>query len=192
MRLCIDFDEVVADSAAAIIALHNEHYGTNYRREDITSSRVEDVWGGTKEEWEAKLDEFFSAKNVKYLNPIAGSIPAMGALKKAGHELYVITARGDSDIEATELWLKLHFPDAFKGVHYGCARANDPSKIRSKPQMCKELGIELMIDEHLSNARQCADEGIRVFLFDQPWNQRELPEGVERVHTWEEIVKKLT
>jgi hypothetical protein len=192
MRIGIDFDEVVADSAAAIIALHNKQYATNYKKEDITSYHVEDVWGGTKEEWEAKLDEFFSAKNVQYLDPIAGSIPAMDSLKKAGHELYIITARGDSDIEATELWLKLHFPDTFNGVHYGHARLNDPEKTRSKPQMCKELGIKLMIDDHLSNAKQCADEGIKVFLFDQPWNQRELPEGVERVRTWEEIVKKLS
>jgi uncharacterized protein len=191
MKLGIDFDETVADSIMAIIKLHNDQYGTNYKKEEVTQYHVHEVWGGTQEGWMAKLDEFFSAKNVEHLDPIAGSIPAIDALKKAGHELYIVTARSDSDIEATELWLKLHFPETFKGIHYGQARSDDPVKKRTKSEMCKELGIELMIDDHMSVAKDCSAAGLKVFLFDQPWNQGELPSGVERVYSWDEIVEKL-
>jgi uncharacterized HAD superfamily protein len=192
MRIGIDFDETLVDSMKAIIKLHNEQYGTHYKKDDVTEYHVENIWGGTKEEWTAKLDDFLSAKNTAHFDPIPGAIPAIDALKSAGHELYIITARGDSDVEATELWLTKHFPSTFEGVHYGHVRSDDPAKRRKKADMCKELGIELMIDDHISVAKNCSEEGIRVLLLDEPWNQGELPPGVARVYSWEEIVKKLT
>jgi uncharacterized HAD superfamily protein len=70
--------------------------------------------------------------------------------------------------------------------------STDPAKKRLKSAMCKELGIQVMIDDHMSVAKDCAEAGIRVLLFDQPWNQGELPMGAERVHSWDEIVKKLS
>jgi phosphoglycolate phosphatase-like HAD superfamily hydrolase len=155
---------------------------------------------------------------IEHLDPIAGAIAAIDALKKAGHELYIITARSDRDIEATELWLARHFfsswPETFKGVHYGQSRAKDPAQRRLKSALCRELGIELMIDDTLSNARDCAEAGIRVLLLDRPWNQvgdagggagaaddassgaggsgePPLPAGVERVRGWEEVVENI-
>ena len=192
MRIGIDFDETLADSIQMIIKLHNKQYGTNYKKEEVVKYKVEEIWDGTKEEWMAKLDDFFSAKNVKNLDPVAGAIPAIDALKKAGHELYIITARGEGDVEATELWLKKHFPETFKGIHYAHVRSEDPAKKRKKADICKELGVKLMIDDHMSVAKNCSEEGIRVLLIDEPWNQGELPEHVERVFSWEEIVKKLS
>src|ERR1700735_4313362 len=103
MRIGIDFDDTIAASIEAIVKLHNRQYGTNYKREDVTQYHAHEVWGGTQEEWGKKLDEFFSVKNVEHLDPVAGAIRAIDALKRAGHELYIITARSDSDIEATEL-----------------------------------------------------------------------------------------
>jgi uncharacterized HAD superfamily protein len=55
-----------------------------------------------------------------------------------------------------------------------------------------------MIDDTLSNARDCAETGIRVLLMDRPWNQvgadsteLALPAGVERVRGWEEVVERV-
>jgi uncharacterized HAD superfamily protein len=191
MRIGIDFDDTVAASIEAIIKLHNRDFDTNYKREDATVWHLEDLWGIDKDVFQARLDEFFSAKNVEYLDPVAGAIPAIDALKAAGHELYIITARHDDYVEATELWLKLHFSDTFKGIHYGHSRSEDPAKKRLKSAICKELGIELLIDDHMNNAIDCSAQGINFFLLDQPWNQGELPPGVTRVFSWDEIVKKI-
>lgn len=81
MLLGIDFDDVVADSIGVIVKLHNEQHGTNFKREDVFTYYVHEVWGGTQEEWRAKLDEFFGTKHLADLNPIAGAIPAMRELK---------------------------------------------------------------------------------------------------------------
>ena len=49
-----------------------------------------------------------------------------------------------------------------------------------------------MIDDQPMNVLDCVMKGIRVLLFDQTWNRKMvLPEGVERVMSWEEIVEKI-
>ena len=195
MRIGIDFDDVVTDSVNLIVKLHNQHYGTDFRKDQMTHYTVEKSWGGSKEEWRAKLDEFFSAKNLVHLDPMAGSLAGIKALKDMGHELYIVTGRGSAkdDVAATEQWLIAHFPNVFKGVHYANHIAADQLTVtrREKSEICKENKIELLIDDNPRIAAECATAGIRVFLFDQPWNQGEFPAGVERVHSWDEIVEKL-
>lgn len=195
MRIGIDFDDVVADSMRAIATLHNKKYGTNFKKDDAFSYKVNEVWGGTKEEWREKLDAFLSTDHLMDLDPMAGSLLGIDALKKQGHELYIVTARGEGDIPATERWIERHFPNVFKDVHY-CGliagiRITKETTRRTKSQVCNEHGIELMIDDNPDFAKECAAEGVKVMLFDQPWNRGELPPGVERVYSWDEIMRKL-
>lgn len=193
MRIGIDFDDVVADSVKAIIMLHNNKYGTAFKKEEFISYRVEDVWGGTKEEWRIKLNEFFSTDHLVSLDPMAGSLLGISALKNYGHELYIVTGRSEQDIPATEMWLKMHFPEVFREVHYAqFVTKNDlGSKFREKSEICKDNGIKLMIDDNPRVAKECAEAGISVLLFDQPWNKGDFPSNVERVYSWKEIVEKL-
>jgi len=192
MRIGIDFDDVVADSMQVIVDLQNKQYGTSYKLRDATSFHLEDIWGGTKEEWQSKIDEFLSTKHLASLNPMAGVISALDALKKNGHELYIVTGRSENYVEATEQWIEKHFSDTFNGVHYANHIQADPGQRREKSDICKENGIEVMIEDYMKNAKECADAGIRVFLFDQPWNQGELSANMERVRSWDEIVQKLS
>ena len=119
---------------------------------------------------------------------MAGSLKALKTLKEKGHELYVVTGRADKDIEQTELWIETYIPDVFKDVHY----ANWATS-RKKSEICKELGIGILIDDNPGIALECANAGIRVFLFDQPWNrEQQFPDNVERVSSWDEVIAKLS
>ena len=191
MRIGIDMDDVVADSMDAIIRMNNEKYGTSLKKENIWSYHFRDVIGITREEELKRLEAVFAEDQRVTLRPMEGAIEAITALKHAGHELYVVTARPLTDALQTERWLDHRFPKAFAGVHYANLNEVDGVIVRKKSAVCKELGIELMIDDNMKNALDCASAGIRVFLFDQPWNKGELYAGVARVHSWEEIVKKI-
>jgi hypothetical protein len=39
-------------------------------------------------------------------------------------------------------------------------------KKKTKSEVCKEIGANILIDDALSNANDCADNGIHVILFD--------------------------
>lgn len=191
MRIGIDFDDVVANSLDVLMRLHNERYGTALTRADFHSFNLWEVWGGTREEAIKKIDEFFNEDQLKEISPIAGSIEAINTLKQEGHDLYVITGRAERDVAQTERWLKHHFAGVFKGVHYAHFNTLDKSP-RRKLDICKELKIELMIDDHLPTAIECAENGIKAFLFNQPNNAHAvLPPGITRVHSWNEIIEKI-
>ncbi len=193
MRIGIDFDEVVADSIKAIISLHNEQYGTNFKKEDVTEYKFENVWGGTLDEWRDKLNDFFSTKHLVRLDPMAGSMLGLRAMKERGHELYIVTGRSRVvDLDATELWLKMHFPDVFHGVHYANFLAQDPTTARrKKSEICLENRIGVLVDDHIGTALECAEAGVKVLLFNQPWNQGELLPGITRVFSWDDVVREV-
>ena len=194
MRIGIDLDETISDSIAGIMKLHNEQHGTSLRRKDFDSYVFADILGVSREEARRRVDEFFTVKHVKEIPPIEGSLGAIKTLKSSGHELYIITGRGSApeDVKHTEAWLELHFPNVFAGVHYANALAPDGSVgKRNKSEIAQSLGIQVMVDDVLKFALDCAGAGIRTLLIDKAWNQGDLPVNVERVRSWDEIVKKI-
>jgi hypothetical protein len=185
MRIGIDFDDVVADSFTAIIEMHNKIHGTFFKKDDFRDYLWEDTWGGTREDRIEEVDKFLTVDQSRMISPIAGSLKAIEKLKMKGHELYIVTGRGDKHIEQTELWIKNHFPSVFDGVHY--------TNSQKKSETCKNNGVEVLIDDNPEVAIECAKEGIRVFIFDQPWNRDyPFPANVERVVSWDEVVGKLS
>jgi uncharacterized HAD superfamily protein len=195
MRIGLDLDEVVADGMATVVALHNKRHGTSFKVEQFNTWNLHEVWGGTEEEAIKEMNDFFLSGAMRDIDPIAGSLEAIAELKAKGHELYIITGRADSYIPATEAWLEKHFPDIFLGVHYAnlFSLENQP---RKKSEICKEFGIELFVDDNTSNAIDVASVCPRVFLFDQPWNRnvespKVLPVNIERIYSWEEILRKI-
>src|SRR3989344_2809835 len=87
---------------------------------------------------------------------------------------------------------KPHSPEmTFGGVHLRNAfSVSGPS--RKKVDVCKELGVELLIDDNLVYVNECATEGTPALLFDAPWNQGVLPAGVTRISSWDEVVRYIT
>ena len=49
-----------------------------------------------------------------------------------------------------------------------------------------------MVDDSLEHALDCSENGIKVLLFNQPWNQNgELPKSITRVYNWKEVLDNL-
>ncbi len=191
MRIGIDLDEVVADSLTGIIAFHNKKYGTTLKKEDFHSYDFWETWGGTPEEAAEKVYEFFATDQLATVDHIAGSMEALAELKKQGHNLYIITGRSDDLVRETEEWVETKFPKVFSGIHFANLYTFD-GRACLKSELCKELNIDILIDDQPANVYDCATKGIRVFLFDQAWNREAiLPAGAERVLSWSEILKRI-
>jgi len=61
-----------------------------------------------------------------------------------------------------------------------------------KSAICKELGVDLIIEDAPHYIEDCSEAGIKVFIFDRPWNQ-EVRENdlITRVRDWGEIGREL-
>ena len=103
------------------------------------------------------------------------------------NEIIIITSRPLIFKERTEIWLKKHFPK----VHYTLIHSNDfhsTNKTKSKADVCKELGIKIMIEDQDRYSLECAQSGIKVVLFDKAWNQSVVHSNIFRVKTWKEAI----
>jgi len=187
MRIGVDLDEVLADTLSAVLPFHNDRYNTSLTRGDFHSYKFWEIWGGSREESVRRVHEFFDSPYAERVTPIAGARDALTRLKEAGHELHVITARSNAFIEHTKRWIGMHFPGLFDEIHFTNFYSVS-GEGRTKSSVCKNLGIEVMVEDDLHHASDCATSGIKVILIDYPWNKEESKENVARVSSWDDAV----
>ena len=65
------------------------------------------------------------------------------------------------------------------------------TKGKTKGELCKDLNVDLMIEDDPKYAEDCALKGINVLLLDKPWNQNCIEhENIIRVKNWKEILER--
>lgn len=177
--LAVDVDEVLAAFMPALVAFHNDTYGTALKPSDFFSYQFHEVWGGTIEESKVKMNRFFASEYFLNMAPIEGALDHLTRLKDH-FSLHIVTSRHLSIEEPTRAWLDKHFPGMFTAVHFG-NHYGSSGAVRSKPQMCADIKAVMLIDDSYSYAKQCAEAGVPVVLFgDYAWN-RQLEKSDDRL-----------
>jgi uncharacterized HAD superfamily protein len=189
MKIGIDIDGVIAELIDALHLWHDKEYNFSRLVHERTDFSLAYQLNCSQEESLKRLFEFFKTEDFKKVLPVKDSIEAINNLAK-NHELHVITARSKRVEEETLRWLNEHFSlDNFEKIHIS-GHDDGHNLKKSKGENCLELGIELMIEDCLAYAKEIASKGVKVLLFDRPWNPTEtLPDNIIRVKSWEEIVE---
>lgn len=193
MNIGVDIDEVLAELMDSYFQYHNQKYNTNIQKKDMFSYSFSDVFGGTEEENRLKVLDFFKSEQFQNIKLVNGALDTIKQLAQK-HQLCIITARPHVIRQETEQWLLQHFPDCFQSINL-TNQWHGVGEKQLKSQIGKKQKIDLMIDDSLSHAMDCASQGIYVLLVDfgYPWNRvsKELPENIKRVHSWKEIVEEI-
>jgi 5'(3')-deoxyribonucleotidase len=189
--IAIDIDDVLAPTTSCLANWHNLVYKSNLSVEDFHSFQWWDVWGGTEEEAIVKAFELFKSSDFINMEPISGSVEAVLTLSKQ-YDLVIVTARQNIVKEQTLTWIEKHFPNCFMNVMHGNHHSHE-GEVFTKPEMCKNIGASIFIDDVPKHALACAELGLKVFLFgDYPWNRSvDTPADVIRAKNWKEIIAKL-
>lgn len=189
--LGVDFDDVLVKSGDALAKFHNARYGTSYRNDDVTTYDISALWQCTPDEARRRVDEFVGTEFHREAEAVFGAYDALKRLNEA-YDIVIVTGRREAEHrDATIEWLTRNFLGLYRELHFTSHDDPDPEKRRLKSSVVKELRISAFIDDALPFAADVAGLGIPVFLFDTPWNRGRTPQGVVRVHSWDEVVPKL-
>lgn len=188
MLIAVDLDDVLGDSNTALLSWHNKKYGTTLEKKDCGAYDLSKIWGGTRQETAEKLYAYVREGHVDSVAPIDGAWEVLQELKEE-HELFVMTARPQDIAQQTRGWIDKHFPGIFSDIFFSDHNVLETS-LHKKTELCRILGIDILIDDSLEFALDCHAVVSDVLLFDQeyPWNTaHSLPENVTRVKTWREV-----
>jgi len=194
MKIGIDLDGCLAEFVDPFLNYHNRIHGTNFRRREVKSFDFWRLIGGTSKDSQEEIFNFYRSEQFRELPVVPGSVEVIEGLSEE-HELYVITARPDWVSRETEQWLGNYFSDRFlEVIHTGEYDSTNESP-KSKSDVCKHLGVEVIVEDSYENAIDCTSKGIASVLLDYPWNRNngngELPSGVTRVYNWNQIFEEI-
>lgn len=188
--IAVDIDEVTADFISYFIYFHNLMYKTTIKRSEVDSYYLYEAFKTEKQEMRIRFEEFRALHLLERLEPAKGAIEGITKLIERGFEPHFVTARPRTILKETRIWVKKHLQGIKVPLHFTHRSLGMPEL--KKSLICKRIGAKILIDDHIENALDCAENGIVVYLLDAPWNQTEsLPENIIRVKSWKEIVNKL-
>jgi uncharacterized HAD superfamily protein len=189
MKIGIDMDSVIAEIMEPMYSFHNAKYKTNASPKDQNSYDLTSIWNCSHIEALNRINEFYASSYFHETKPVEGSVEGIKHLLRQHHQLILVTSRPPYMEQKSITWLNEHFKGSFIKVCHTNQVSHEHEKKRKKSEICLEENVEVMIEDHIDYAVDCASVGIRVFLFNMPWNQtKALPKGIRRVFSWKEII----
>jgi 5'(3')-deoxyribonucleotidase len=191
MKIGVDVDDVLAESMGPLVDFHNQKNGTNLRFGEVFSFDLGKVFGmENREEAFNHVLDFYKSPFFKKIEPVLSSKEIISKLSKT-NQLAAITGRPTVIKNETVLWLEKFYPNCFSETHFSNHFPKEDKNL-SKADFCLEQGYELLIEDSCEFALECAQKGIKVFLFNKPWNKGFAPhENIVPVGSWEEVAEKL-
>lgn len=111
-------------------------------------------------------------------------VSVINDLKNKGHEIYFITARllniDNCDTEKITI-------DTLKDINYDKLIIQASDKLK----YCKELGIDLFIEDSYETCKELKENNIKSLLMTTKMNESIQDSSIERVNNWLEIAQKI-
>ena len=172
----VDIDNVVAQAEEEVQRIFHELTGTSWPSEMHASAGGLDTSNLAPDLIEQIFD-YFHERSIPTLPLVPGARRVLRQLQD-DYRIVLITARRPTARPQTLAWLEEHgIP--FDELHH----------TKDKPEVAE--GIVLAVDDHPEHVSDYLEQGVRVFLMDQPWNRTFSAPGATRVSGWDELWQKL-
>jgi uncharacterized HAD superfamily protein len=191
MNIAIDLDDVVVDIISGISTAYNKKYGTQFTLSDHTSFGFHTIWNCTPTEAMNEVYEFYNSPDMEDLQPVAGALDSIRILHQ-NHTLVFITSRPTVIEDKTHTWIKKHLATLSIPIYHTNQFSAETEAKVTKSSICKKLSVEIIVEDSPINTEDCASAGIKVLLFDRPWNKEVANSNtITRVKNWDEILEKI-
>lgn len=195
MKIYVDFDDCLSESARGFSDLAAELFGVHVPYEEMRFFNLQKAFSLTDEQYAKLLVEGHDPQRLLSYEEVPGASEAVHELMRRGHEVSVVTGRPFSSWEPSRLWLDRHglgdvrifFLDKYgREIHKG------------ENECCLDLDgfYKMKFDyavEDSPSAFRFFDPlpELKVLVFDRPWNRGcEFPrEGFTRCPDWKTILE---
>lgn len=186
MKIGIDLDGVIFDSEKEFRVYSELYDMMDLKQNNKTDNRelkFQDRFQWTQQEIDNFLKKYHK-QIIEESNFMPGVKRILKMLKKEGHSLIIITARGGMHkdmIKITEERLKENGMDIFDKYYWAT---------ENKDEVCKKENIDIMIDDFCENCESIANSKIKViYLKDAPSYDLEENEYIKVLYNWGEIYR---
>ena len=178
MRIAIDIDSTLHHYWPLLSAAAKRRFGIDLPYEqqvtwDISRLRAEQV--------RVCVQDTHTDDAIAAAKPYPHAVETVNAWHDAGHWIHVTSHRGEGCQTATQRWL-----DDIGLRHHQLYCSYD------KIARCREIGIDILIDDSPVNLEAALDAGITAATIVHPWN-RELCETEDVIcgESWDELAHNL-
>lgn len=191
--IAIDIDDTVADSTEFLRLLVNQRLELNLPTEAYLVAG--EYWGYYESIWrEQKIDHLISYDdlNAEMIANVPMKPGAEGALRQLAdkYSLIFITTRDKTLEPLTQGWFREHLPDIDFMVYFSSTPHNDITK--SKGEICRELGVSLLIDDNADHCQCARREGVGAILFGEyGWQLSQNTDSLKRCRDWQAVLECL-
>ncbi len=194
--IAIDFDDVIVLTGNRQVEYYNETYRQSVHPRHFYSTATTETWGTDDDQLVIdRIAKHTMSEEFAQTPPTEESIQAIHHLAQY-HELHIVTGRPQSIEGATLATIDKYFKGCFKTVEH--TNMYTPSTLdlvrRAKGDVCKDLQVDIFIDDHVGHCRSVQEAGIsEIIVFgDYDWNRHEsLGPGMIRCVDWSAVLKEV-
>ncbi|MEI6645743.1 MAG: 2-dehydropantoate 2-reductase [bacterium] len=195
MRIYIDFDDVLCETAQALSTLAKGMFGRDVPYENIEFFDLQRAFSLTNEEIDTLMVRAHETDFLLSLNPIPHAVSSVQALCDTGHNVVVVTGRQSVCHEGTAQWLLNHGLGHLDILYVDKYKRAPVIPHPHVPRMLNigdlnRLHFDVAIDDSptaldlLTHRTNC-----QIIVFDRPWNQNyEGAPHIKRAFTWQDIL----
>ena len=195
MRIYIDFDDVLCETARHLSVLARDLFARNVPYEAITGFDLQQAFALSGAEIDELMERAHRTEFLTHLAPAPGSLEAIRVLEAQGHTLAIVTGRPATSHDGSCGWLRKHnlaHLDLIYVDKYGRAPANPPPG--TPKTLNRDEFATLPFDVAIDDAPTALDllayrQDCTVIVFDRPWNRCYAhAANMRRSDSWQEIV----
>lgn len=195
MRIYVDMDDVLCETAAALCILAEREFGKSVRYGDVRSFDLQEVFGLTDGEMERFRVVSHERGSILGYPQTPGAADGVRALVAAGHRVDIVTGRPAFTHRDTSEWLRTaglgDLPVTYVDK-YGRSFASGPDDPPTVDMGELEARrYDVVIDDSPVVLRRLAEwTRSRILVFSRPWNEAfPLAANMTRVRGWPDVLR---
>ena len=193
MKIYVDYDDCLCETAKAFTGIASRLFGKNVPYEEVRFFNLQDSFKLYDEEYEQLMKEGHLPEVLLSYEETPGAADTINGWIDSGHEVYIITGRPYSSYEPSRRWLDEHGMERAKlyclnkyGRDSFIKNSDFNLELEDYYKMTFDYAVEdspaaFKFFEHMPN--------LKVMVFDRPWNKECVfpNDRYIRCFNWEDI-----